>query len=310
MSLNILFSANDATWQAYESPLTQAITAIAPSARLSRSHAPEDTDVIVYAPSGGLKDFTPFTRCQAVLSLWAGVEKIVNTPGLTMPLTRMVDPGLSQGMMEWVTGHCLRYHLGIDQNLAAQNGLWQPKTPPLASERHITILGLGQLGSTCARHLAQLGFQVTGWSRSPKSIEGISCLSGAETLPQALKSAEILVLLLPNTAQTENTLNADTLALLPKGAYILNPGRGSLIDDTALLKALDSGQIAHATLDAFKQEPLEPKDPYWSHPKVTVTPHIAAETRANTASTVIADNIRRLMENQPLRHLVDRTTGY
>ncbi len=310
MSLNILFSANDANWQAYQTPLTREIHEIAPTANLSRDHAPSETDVIVYAPSGGLKDFTPFTKCQAVLSLWAGVEKIVNIPSLTMPLARMVDPGLSQGMMEWVTGHCMRYHLGIDANLAAQNGLWQPQTPPLAQERNITILGLGQLGATCAKQLSHLGFNVTGWSRSPKSIKGVTCLSGTDTLPQALATAEIVVLLLPNTSATENTLNAQTLAMLPKGACILNPGRGNLIDDAALINALNSGHIAHATLDVFRREPLAPEDPYWAHQKVTVTPHIAAETRASTASQVIAENIRRLIANEPLLHLVDRTAGY
>jgi glyoxylate/hydroxypyruvate reductase A len=222
----------------------------------------------------------------------------------------MVDPGLTQGMVEWVSGHCLRYHLEIDETLAAQNGLWEPKIPPLASERHITVLGLGELGQACARTLAGLGFHVTGWSRRQKAIDGMTCLAGEAGLKTALSNAEIVVTLLPNTPATTNTLNVETLALLPKGARILNPGRGTLIDDDALLAALDTGQIAHATLDVFRVEPLPTEHPYWAHPKVTVTPHIAAETRASTASQVIAKNIRRGEAGESFLHQVDRSAGY
>jgi len=119
-----------------------------------------------------------------------------------------------------------------------------------------------------------------------------------------------VILLLPDTPATNNILNADTLAMLPKGARIINPGRGPLIDDAALLEALDSGQVGHATLDVFRVEPLPADDPYWAHPNVTVTPHIAAETRASTASQVIAENIRRGEAGEPFLHLVDRSLGY
>ena len=172
------------------------------------------------------------------------------------------------------------------------------------------VLGLGELGQICAVALSRLGFDVTGWSRRPKEIDGLTCLHGPDGLAQALSTADILVTLLPDTAATQNTLNADTLALMPKGARIVNPGRGTLIEDEALLAALDSGQIGHATLDVFRTEPLPADHPYWSHPKVTVTPHIAAETRADTASDVIAENIRRSEAGEPLLHLVDRHAGY
>jgi glyoxylate/hydroxypyruvate reductase A len=158
--------------------------------------------------------------------------------------------------------------------------------------------------------LATLGFPVTGWSRSEKSIDGITCHHGEAGLRTALTGAEIVVLLLPDTPATENTLNDETLALLPKGARLINPGRGPLIDDNALLAALDSGQVGHATLDVFRVEPLPLDHPYWAHPNVTVTPHIAAETRAITAARVIAENIRRGEAGEPLLHLVDRSLGY
>ncbi|WP_323783183.1 NAD(P)-dependent oxidoreductase, partial [Leisingera sp.] len=180
----------------------------------------------------------------------------------------------------------------------------------LAKERRVTVLGLGALGVACAQALAALGFQVSGWSRSQKEVEAITCHAGPEGLKAALAQAEIVILLLPDTPATENTLNAETLAMLPKGARIINPGRGPLIDDSALLAALGSGQIAHATLDVFRVEPLPPEHPYWAHPNVTVTPHIASETRESTAAEVIAENIRRGEAGEPLLHLVDRRFGY
>jgi len=147
---------------------------------------------------------------------------------------------------------------------------------------------------------------VTGWSRTPKPGN----LHGEDGLKQALSTAQVLVTLLPKTPETENLLNADRLAQMPKGAVILNPGRGPLIDDDALLAALDAGHIGHATLDVFRVEPLPQDHPFWTHPRVTVTPHIAADTRAFSASKVIAENIRRGEAGEPFLHLVDRARGY
>ncbi len=308
--INVLFAASDEAWQEYHDVLEKAFAAQNLNVHLSQQHAADQVDYIVYAPSSRLQDFTPYTKCKAVLSLWAGVEKIVVNETLTQPLCRMVDPGLTQSMVEWVSGHVLRYHLGIDENLAHQDGTWRPSIPPLAKDRHVTVLGLGALGAACASMLAQIGFQVSGWSRNPKNIPDIDCFNGKDGLDAALKTAEILVLLLPDTPGTTNTLNAETLAKLPRGARVLNPGRGPLIEDEALLAALDSGHIAHATLDVFRTEPLTKGHAYWRHPNVTVTPHIAAATRAETAANVIVDNIHRCENGQPLRHLVNRNTGY
>jgi glyoxylate/hydroxypyruvate reductase A len=203
-------------------------------------------------------------------------------------------------------GHALRHHLGMDRHIVNPGHVWDPTCPPLARERPVTVLGMGALGSACAAALRALNFPVTGWSRTPKP----GCLHGPDGLRQALSTAQLLVLLLPKTPETENTLNAETLALLPRGAVILNPGRGALIDDEALLAALDSGHIGHATLDVFRVEPLPADHPYWTHPRVTVTPHIAADTRAFSAARVIAENIRRGEAGEPFLHLVDRARGY
>jgi glyoxylate/hydroxypyruvate reductase len=307
----ILFAAISERWKTYEPHLRTALQAAGlGDAALGTDCDPDAVDYIIYAPNSPVQDFGAFPRLKAVLSLWAGVEGIVGNNTLRVPLTRMVDAGLSQGMVEWVTGHVLRHHLGIDAHIHGQDGIWRPDVPPLARHRRVAILGLGALGTACAKALATLNFNVSGWSRSPKSLAGINTYHGADGLDACLSTAEIAVLLLPDTAATENTLNARTLGLMPQGAVILNPGRGPLIDDRALLAALDAGQIGHATLDTFRVEPLPSDHRFWAHPRVTVTPHIASETRAQTASESIARNIARAEAGQPLLHLVDRDLGY
>jgi glyoxylate/hydroxypyruvate reductase A len=306
----LLFAARAEAWEAWEAPLAEALAEAGLAARLLTEAAPDTVDYILHAPSGGLADFTPYTRLKAVFSLWAGVEDVVGNPTLRVPLARMVDPGLRQGMVEWVTGHVLRHHLGIDTDIRRTGPDWRPRVPPLAHERRVGVLGLGELGSACARALAGIGFDVAGWSRRPKDLPGITTHHGDAGLDAVLARSGIVVLLLPRTPGTEGILNPRTIALLPRGAIILNPGRGALVDDAALLAALDSGHVAHATLDTFRVEPLPADHPFWTHLSVTVTPHIAAATRPATAARVVAANLARAEAGQPLLHLVDRTAGY
>ena len=308
--IRVLFSARDKDWIAYEPALRSAFQSQELEIALSRESAPEEVDYILYLPNGGLRDFGPFKNAKAVMSLWAGVEKVVSNPTLTQPLCRMVERGLTEGMTEWVVGHVLRYHLGIDNSLASQNGAWNPVYPPLARDRTVTILGLGELGRSAALALAQLEFNVQGWSRTQKQIPNVACFAGDAGLRRVLANAEILVLLLPQTAETRHILNATSLAALPRGARILNPGRGGLIDDAALLEALNSGQVAHATLDVFDVEPLPIDNPFWAHPNVTVTPHIASSARPATAAKTVAENIFRCENGQELLYVVDRSRSY
>ncbi|MFD1344418.1 2-hydroxyacid dehydrogenase [Litorisediminicola beolgyonensis] len=312
--ITVLFAANAERWAQYEAPLTAALDAEGLDYRLipdPSDIAPEAVDYMVYAPLSEVQDFTPYTRLKAVMNLWAGVEGVVQNPTLTVPLTRMVDDeGLTQGMVEWVTGHVLRHHLGMDAHIVNPEHVWDHSPPPLSKDRPVTILGLGALGQACAAALTRLGFPVTGWSRSPKSVEGVTCHHGPDGLDRALEQARIVVLLLPDTPATRDILDARTLARLPRGAVVINPGRGPLIDDAALLAALDEGQVAHATLDVFRTEPLPADHPFWAHPRVTVTPHIASETRPDSAARVIAANIARAERGAPLHHLVDRDAGY
>ena len=273
---------------------------------------PQDVSYILYSPGGTIEDFSIYPRLKAVLSLWAGVEEIVLNPTIRVPLTRMVDGNLTQSMVEYVVGHALRYHLGIDRYLLVQDGEWRQASllPPLASERTVAFLGLGELGGTCATTLASLGFQVIGWSRRPKSVDGISTEHGASGLYRTLQSAGILVLLLPLTPSTKNILGHREFAHLPKGSRLINPGRGQLIDDCALLAALDSGRLEHATLDVFREEPLPPDHAFWRHPGITVTPHIAADTTPESASHVVAENVRRGETGLPFIHVVNRDLAY
>ncbi|PKQ12463.1 MAG: glyoxylate/hydroxypyruvate reductase A [Alphaproteobacteria bacterium HGW-Alphaproteobacteria-1] len=310
MTANVLFAAGAEQWAIYRSPLLDALDRLGVAARVATDFPADEVDYIVYAPGSAVQDFTPFTRARAVLNLWAGVEKIVGNPTLRLPLARMVDHGLTQGMVEYVTGHVLRHHLGMDAHILHQDGVWRPDAPPLARDRRVSVLGLGALGAACAQMLVTLGFPVTGWSRRPKEIAGLRCLTGEDGLGQTLAEADILVLLLPLTPETEKLLDAARLAFLPRGAVIVNPGRGPLIDDDALIAALDSGALGHATLDVFRVEPLPPDHPFWGHPRVTVTPHIASETRPESAAEVIAENIRRGEAGEAFLHLVDPDAGY
>lgn len=307
--MKVLFAAGAARWPEWQAPLRAALAEAGVEADLVLEAAPDEVEAMIYAPGGAVPDdFTPYVNCKAVLSLWAGVERIVGNPTLTQPLCRMVDPGLTQGMVEYVTGHALRYHLGLDRVMAAKS--WAPVIPPLASERPVAMLGLGELGAVCGQSLACLGFPVLGWSRTARDVPMIECHHGRDGLRAVLRQAQIVVTLLPATPATDNLLDAETLSWLPKGAFLINPGRGTLIDDDALLAALDNGQVAGATLDVFRVEPLPEGHAYWAHPRVTVTPHVAADTRPATAARVVAENLRRLKAGEPLLHRVNQTEGY
>jgi glyoxylate/hydroxypyruvate reductase A len=302
--MKVRFSASAASWDEW----APALRAADPEMSLHQDGDPASFDAIIYAPNGDITDFTPYVNVRLIQSLWAGVERIVTNSTLTQPLARMVDPGLAQGMAEYCTGWTMRAHLGMDGY--AQDGKWRnSQVPPLASERPVTILGVGELGRATATMLQAIGFPVTGVSASGRPITGID-VRPLEQLDEILATTQILICLLPDTAQTRNLLDARRLALLPQGAWLINPGRGTLIDDAALRQGLGHGSPAHAVLDVFRTEPLPQDHSFWSNPAVTVTPHIAADTRASTAATVAVENIKRAMNGQPVKNLVDRRKGY
>lgn len=306
-AMRVLWAARDTLWPAW-APLLGRLAPEIALIRVEDKTDPAAIDAILFTPGGPVEDFAPFVNARLVQSLWAGVEGIVANPTLTQPLARMVDPGLARGMAEFCTGWCLRAHLGMDAH--AQDGVWRHElTPPLADRRRITVLGMGELGRSVAAMLNGIGFRLTGISASARPVPGVEVL-GPDDLRRALSGAEIVVNLLPDTPQTRNLLNGERLSWLPGGAWLINPGRGTVLDDTALLAAADAGQLAHAVLDVFRAEPLPPDHPFWAHPRITVTPHIAAHTRPETAAPVAIDNIRRAVDGRPIRYLVDRNRGY
>ncbi|GMG84112.1 glyoxylate/hydroxypyruvate reductase A [Paralimibaculum aggregatum] len=311
----VVFSGKHTHRPHWIGPLTEAMAAEGLDLELHMDPAevaPERVDYLLITANGPVRDFAPYTRLRAMLGLWAGVEGMLKLDlPADVPFARMVEPGLTEGMVDYVVGHVLRHHLDIDRYIGADPiAEWEVSFPPLARNRRVAILGLGELGTACAAALAALNFRVTGWSRSPKQIPGVATRHGPEALPGVLEAAEILVLLLPHTPDTLRVIDAAALARMPAGACIVNAGRGPLIDHAALLAALDSGQIRHATMDVFDVEPLPPGHPYWAHPRVTVTPHIASVTRPETASRALMQNIARDLAGKPLLGVVDRGRGY
>lgn len=312
MTARVLLSADSRHFPVWGDALNSALRDAGVKAEIEFSCAsPTDYDYVVYSPDGGLNDFSRFSNLKAVLSLWAGVENLAGNPTIECAVCRMVDPGMIEGMTEWVVGQVLRHHLGVDRFLNAGPGEWLHHLgPPLARDRTVAILGLGQLGTACARALSQLNFRVIGWSRTAKGINGIDCRNGEGGLVSTVSEAEIVVLLLPHTDSTENICNASLFAKFRRGAVLINSGRGALVDDSDLLDALDGGMLSNATLDVFRKEPLPEEHPFWRHPKVSVWPHIASDSQPGTASPVIAENIRRGESGEPFLYLVDRKRGY
>ena len=274
---------------------------------------PADVDVLIANPNADVADFGVYSGAKLIQSIWAGMEVFLGNPTLPAEptLCRMVEPGLTEGMTDYICGHVMRYHLGIDNHIAdSANRVWNAVAPPLARDRKVAVLGLGQLGMDAASMLKTLRFDVAGWSRSEKAGLPYPTYHGRDGLNEILKRSEIVVTILPNTAETMHVMNAETFSLLPDGATIINPGRGSLIDDAALLSALDVGKLSHATLDVFDREPLPKDHPFWARPDITITPHIAAETRTDGAAKVAVEQIRRLQKGEPLHYIVNRTAGY
>jgi glyoxylate/hydroxypyruvate reductase A len=187
---------------------------------------------------------------------------------------------------------------------------WRQRAQPLAPQRRIGVLGLGELGSAAARTLAGLGFPVSGWSRTPREVAGVRCHSGAEGMERLLEGAEILVNLLPLTPDTAGVLDRRLFGRLPRGAGVVNLARGRHLVEGDLLAALESGQVDHAVLDVFAQEPLPPEHPFWRHPRVTVLPHVAAYSEPSTAARIAAENVARFRAGQAPTALIDPGRGY
>ena len=252
-----------------------------------------------------------FPNLRALIGMWAGVDHILGRPDLPdVPIARMVDPLIARDIGHYVVLHALRHLRSMPRMAANQRArLWQPVAPP-PIELRAGILGLGAVGTAAARMLRDLGFDVRGWTRTAREDGGIARLAGRAGLAEVLSAADICVCTLPLTEETEGIVNAETLARLPRGAYIINAGRGRHVVEEDLLAALESGQLVGATLDVLREEPPPADSPFWDHPRVTITPHNAADPRPDAVAGGIADNVRRALAGTPMLNLVDRDRGY
>jgi len=266
---------------------------------------------LVWKPPPGMLRTLP--NLKAILSLGAGVDGILRDAELPreVPLVRLVDAGLAQQMSEYALYGVLHFHRHMHRYAVQQReSQWHPLQPVGAAQRTVGVMGLGVLGSDFLRKLSPLEFRALGFSRTRRELPGVITFHGDEGLQPFLAKSEILVNLLPLTAQTERILNAKTLRWLPRGACIVNIARGGHIDEDALLAALDEGHIGGALLDVFDREPLAPAHRFWQHPRVFVTPHIAAQAIAELAVSQVIDNIQRIERGEAPLGRVEIERGY
>ncbi|HVT52778.1 MAG TPA: glyoxylate/hydroxypyruvate reductase A [Dongiaceae bacterium] len=249
----------------------------------------------------------------ALFVLGAGIERFL--ADATVPpqikIVKMAEPGLTQAMEHYVLWQVLNHHRRFWELDAAQReATWIDQTYPAPWERRVGVLGLGTLGAAIATLLAAFGFATRGWSRSAKTIDGVECFAGPESLDAFLDGVEILVCLLPLTDETRGILNAQLFAKLAPGAGLINVGRGAHLNESDLIPALDSGRLTAASLDVMAMEPLPAGHPFWKHPRIFLTPHLAADVDPVTSAVAIRQQIARFEAGRPLEHVAERARGY
>jgi glyoxylate/hydroxypyruvate reductase len=308
--LKLLFHTAGEDGEAWREALAGAL----PDAEMAAWPASRTTDVdyaLVWRPPATL--LSGLSGAKAIFNLGAGVDALMTMPERPrgVPVIRLEDAGMGQQMAEYVVHAVLRRYREFDAYTQAQrNALWEPRRRLRKDEFCVGILGLGVLGAAVASALAALGFPLAGWSRTARSLPGVSSFAGASGLRGFLSHSRVLVCLLPLTPETRGLLDYSRLSQLPRGAYIVNVSRGAVVDDDALLASIDSGQLAGAMLDVFRDEPLAASHAFWHHPRVTVTPHISAVTQIDDAVAQIAAKIRRLEAGQPVGGVVDDAHMY
>jgi glyoxylate/hydroxypyruvate reductase A len=259
-------------------------------------------------PQGELRKYP---NLKGISSTGAGVDHILSDAKLppNIPIARLIDPHLVHNMSQYAVWAVLNHLRGFEAYAQAQaRSLWVPRS--LASEPQVGIMGLGQLGRQVAQQLYNLGIKVIGWSRSPKAGADMQTYHGDEQLKVFLNQTDVLICLLPLTAETRNILNQSNLKELRKGAYLINVARGEHLVEKDLLAALDSQQLSGACLDVFQTEPLPEGHPFWQHPKIRITPHIASVTDTVSAAAQVLDNYQRALAGKPLLNAIDLTKGY
>jgi glyoxylate/hydroxypyruvate reductase A len=253
-----------------------------------------------------------FPNLEILFSVGAGVDQfdLASLPP-SLPLVRMIEPGVVGGMVDYVTLAVLAFHRDLPTYMARQRQkTWAPLRVYPPAHRRVGVLGLGHLGQAVLARLAGMGFDCAGWNRSPRDIPGVACFAGQGELDAFLARTDYLVCLLPLTDETRGFLNARLFDRLPEGAVVINCGRGGHLAQEDLLAALETGQIGGAMLDVTDPEPLPADHPFWTHPRIMLTPHVASMTQPETAVRAVLDNIRRHKAGEPLIGLVDTARGY
>lgn len=266
---------------------------------------PNEIDIaVVWRPPTGWLASLPNLRL--TVSIGAGIDHVVQDESYPphVPILKTVGPDMVQRMSEYVLLQVLRLHRRLPELQKHQAAhRWDQLLTPVASQRCVGIMGLGRMGTAAARVLSNIGFQVSAWSASRHDIEHVSCFAGEQELPHFLQQTDILVCLLPLTPKTHNILNATLFQQLPPGASIINAARGQHLVESDLLHALESGHLSQATLDVFVEEPLPTQHPFWSHPNILVTPHVASLIDPLSGGQIIADNIEAFLQDRPLTDL-------
>ncbi len=265
--------------------------------------------VIVWKHDQGLLNEYP--NLKLIASYGAGVENILSDPTLPegVPITRFVDKSLSDQMAEFILAAILNHRVNLTYYREQQAAChWQEK--PAIKGNNVTILGLGELGTTAAKLLHKNDYKISGWARSEKNIDGITSYYGENQLFQSVAEADFVVCLLPLTPETREILNSDLFAAMKKGSYLINVGRGDHVNEDDLMNYLSQEHLSGALLDVFSTEPLPRDHPFWQHPKIHVTPHISSPTDKAKLARQILDNYNRLSKGEPLLHLIDRKRSY
>lgn len=257
--------------------------------------------------------FKEFPNIKVIASMGAGVDHIMRDPELpeNVKITRIVDEQLAKDMAEFVLALVLNKlrNLSLHHYLEQQRE-WKPKSYQRIDEVKIGIMGMGELGSTVGKKLTKNGFSVSGWANSKKDLDNIKVYAGKEELDPFLAESEILVCLLPLTPDTENILNKELFRKLPENAFLINVARGNHLVENGLLEMIDNEHLSGAALDVFRKEPLPEEHPFWKHPKIQVTPHIASVTKPASVVSQVVGNYERMKNKEELENVVDTEKGY